>query len=156
MPLRSRLSVVLAVSMGLVFAAAAPAAADNLNLAAYRGKVVLVDFWASWCNPCRQSFPWMNQLQQTYGPQGLVVIGVNVDHERDAAKNFLDRYGADFQIVYDPEGHLASEFNFRDMPTSYLIGRDGNVHFVHAGFYPEKEGSYLSDILTLLDQKAAQ
>ena len=156
MRLCSRFFGLLAVSMALAFGAVAPAAATNLDLTAYRGKVVLIDFWASWCNPCRQSFPWMNQLQQTYGSQGLVVIGVNVDHERDDARQFLDRYNADFQIVYDPDGHLASEYNFHDMPTSYLIGRDGRIHYVHAGFYPEKEGSYLSDIISLLDEKAAQ
>jgi cytochrome c biogenesis protein CcmG/thiol:disulfide interchange protein DsbE len=156
MRLRSRFGVLLVVSIGLAFGAILPASAASLDLAAYHGKVVLLDFWASWCNPCRQSFPWMNQLQQTYGSQGLVIIGVNVDHERDAARNFLSRYGADFQIVYDPDGHLAGEYNFHDMPTSYLIGRDGRIHYVHAGFYPEKEGNYLSDILTLLDEKAAQ
>lgn len=148
-----RIALVLSLFM---LSAMAPVRAATLDLAAYRGKVVLVDFWASWCNPCRQSFPWMSQLQQTYGPQGFVVIGVNVDHDSDAAQRFLNRYGGDFKIVYDPDGHLANEFNFRDMPTSYLIGRDGNIHYVHAGFYPEKEGSYLSDILTLLDQKAPQ
>lgn len=148
-----RITLVLSL---LVFSATAPAHAAALNLTAYRGKVVLLDFWASWCNPCRQSFPWMSQLQQTYGPQGLVVIGVNVDHDSDDAHRFLNQYGGDFKIVYDPEGHLASEYNFHDMPTSYLIGRDGKIHFVHAGFYPEKEGNYLSDVLSLLDQKAPQ
>ncbi len=154
MRLRFRLAVVVAGLAVTVWGAAAAAA--TLDLSAYRGKVVLVDFWASWCNPCRQSFPWMNQLQQTYGPQGLVIIGVNVDHDSDDARQFLDRYGAEFKIVYDADGHLAREFDFRDMPTSYLIGRDGNIHYVHAGFYPQKEGSYLSDILTLLQEKAPQ
>ena len=144
------------LTAALLLLVPAPAGAAGLNLAAYKGKVVYLDFWASWCNPCRQSFPWMNDLQQTYGPQGLVVIAVNVDHERDAAQQFLQRYGAQFKIVYDPDGHIASTYNFRDMPTSYLIGRDGTVHYVHAGFYPDKEGSYVSDLQTLLDEKAPQ
>ncbi len=131
-----------------------PARADSLDLSAYKGKVVLVDFWASWCNPCRLSFPWMNEVQQIYGRKGLVIIGVNVDHDRDLADDFLKANAAQFKIVYDPSGKIASEYNFKDMPTSYLIGRDGKIRYVHNGFYPNKEGSYDTDINTLLNEKA--
>ena len=130
------------------------ARAGDLDLTAYRGKVVYLDFWASWCVPCRLSFPWMKQIQQSYGHNGLVVIGVNVDHDRGLADEFLRASNPDFKIVYDPSGAIASQYNFRDMPTSVLIGRDGKVHFTHDGFFPTKKGAYIADIVALLNQKA--
>jgi len=142
------------VALLALWCAALPARAEGLNLSAYKGKVVYLDFWASWCNPCRESFPWMNDLQQIYGPDGLVVIGVNVDHDKSLAEQFLQRYGAQFKIVYDTNGTIAEKYNFKDMPTSFLIGRDGKVHYVHAGFYPQKEGTYVAHIKALLGDKA--
>ena len=127
------------------------ARADDLNLGAYKGKVVYLDFWASWCTPCRLSFPFMAQLQQIYGPKGLVVVAVDVDRDRAFADEFLRQMPPSFRIVYDPAGHIAREYNFKDMPTTVLIGRDGKSHFVHEGFYPEKEGSYVADINSLLN-----
>jgi thiol-disulfide isomerase/thioredoxin len=141
---------------GLLFAAlpaSSARAAPALDLSAYKGKVVYLDFWASWCNPCRQSFPWMNDLEATYGKDGFVVIAVNVDHDRELAQDFLQDNSANFKIVFDPDGQIAGQFNFRDMPTSYLIGRDGKIHYVHNGFYPGREGEYLSHIQTLLNER---
>jgi cytochrome c biogenesis protein CcmG/thiol:disulfide interchange protein DsbE len=131
-----------------------PAHADGLDLSAYNGKVVYLDFWASWCTPCRLSFPWMNEVQSVYGRDGLVVIGVNVDHDRDLAQQFLEATAPQFKIIYDPNGTVASHFKVKDMPTSVLIGRDGRIHYVHSGFYPGREDSYVADINALLQQKA--
>jgi cytochrome c biogenesis protein CcmG, thiol:disulfide interchange protein DsbE len=142
------LSAVLGVTLTLS-AQAAP-----LELSAYRGKVVLLDFWASWCNPCRQSFPWMGTIAQEYAAQGLVVVAVNVDRERALADDFLHDNPAQFKIVYDPQGEVARQFQFKDMPTSYLIDRTGHIRFVHPGFYRERAGEYLSQIRTLLDEPA--
>ena len=129
----------------------APAAiAQDFNLGAYKGKVVYLDFWASWCVPCRLSFPWMAQLQQTYGPSGLVVVAVDVDKDRAKADAFLQQMPPSFRIVFDPKGNIAQQYDFRDMPTTILIGRDGKAHFVHSGFFPEKEGEYLAHIDGLL------
>lgn len=130
------------------------ARAEGLDLSAYKGKVVYLDFWASWCNPCRLSFPWMNQIQEMTGRKGLVIIAVNVDHDRELADDFLQTSPAQFKVLYDPEGKIAGTYDFKDMPTSVLIGRDGKVRFVHAGFFPNREGSYLADINTLLNEKA--
>jgi cytochrome c biogenesis protein CcmG, thiol:disulfide interchange protein DsbE len=130
-----------------------PARATDLDLSAYKGKVVYLDFWASWCTPCRLSFPWMNEIQQSYGPNGLVIIGINVDHDRTLAENFLRATNPDFKILYDPNGEIAGHYDFKDMPTSVLIGRDGRIHATHGGFLPEREGAYLSDIVALLNQK---
>lgn len=115
-------------------APAALAADDPLDLSGLRGKVVIVDFWASWCAPCRQSFPWLNAMQAKYRDRGLVVIGVNVDRERVEADRFLAQTPAEFNIVYDPDGVLAARYQVPGMPSSYIIGRDGQQVGVHIGF----------------------
>jgi thiol-disulfide isomerase/thioredoxin len=134
---------------------AGTAKASPIDLAAYKGKVVYLDFWASWCKPCRESFPWMNELTESFGGKGLVVIAVNVDHKRDLATDFLRQNTADFKIVYDPDGDLAEKYNVQAMPTSILIGRDGRIRYVHSGFYPGKEFDYLAHIRKLLNQKVS-
>jgi len=154
MSLRSKAAVFLSLPVFLFSFAMPSARAEGLDLSAYKGKVVYLDFWASWCNPCRLSFPWMNEIQEMDGKKGLVVIGVNVDHDRDLADEFLQANNAKFKVVYDPNGNIASEYNFKDMPTSVLIGRDGKVRIVHNGFYSNREGSYDADINTLLNEKA--
>lgn len=105
-----------------------------LDLAAYSGKVVYLDFWASWCQPCRQSFPFMDALEREYGPQGLVVIAVNVDTERRLAAEFLAENPVSFKIAYDPAGKLAEEWKLEGMPTTVLIGRDGKTRSRQVGF----------------------
>ena len=154
MGLRFKAAVFLSLLAVLFSIDMPPARAEGLDLSAYKGKVVYLDFWASWCNPCRLSFPWMNEIQEMDGHKGFVVIGVNVDHDRDLADEFLQANNAKFKIVYDPNGNIASEYNFKDMPTSVLIGRDGKVRIVHNGFYPNREASYDADINTLLNEKA--
>lgn len=136
---------------------AAPAAADEpgLDLCAYKGKVVYLDFRVSWCNPCRRSFPWMNGVQETYAQRGLVVIGVNVDHERALADEFLRKSPADFKIVCDPDGAVARQFDFKDMPTSVLIDRDRKVRFAHSGFVLDKRSEYAAHVRALLAAKAS-
>ena len=88
--------------------AAADGGADELQIDAYAGKVVIVDFWASWCVPCRRSFPWMNEMVAKYTDQGLVVIAVNLDKEPEAADAFLSEVPADFEIRFDPDASLAA------------------------------------------------
>jgi thiol-disulfide isomerase/thioredoxin len=154
MVLRIRAALLLSFLTLATIWASAPARAEALDLSAYRGKVVYLDFWASWCNPCRTSFPWMNEMQSSLGRKGLVIIAVNVDHDRDLADEFLRSNGADFKIVYDPDGEIARHYNFKDMPTSILIGRDGKVRSVHNGFFPNREDSYFADIETLLNERS--
>ncbi|MFO1425531.1 MAG: TlpA disulfide reductase family protein [Steroidobacteraceae bacterium] len=128
------LSTLLLAGLVALLAPRASAAGDPLDLAALRGKVVYLDFWASWCGPCRQSFPWMQDLQRELGPGGLVIVAVNVDHERADAEDFLRRFAPNFRIVYDPDGVIAQRYDVHGMPTSVLIDRDGRQHAVHAGF----------------------
>lgn len=107
---------------------------SSLDLNAYVGKVVYVDFWASWCTPCRASFPFMQAMHNKYADDGLVVVGINVDAEYADAQRFLDSYPVDFAIKFDPEGTLAQQFSVSGMPNSYLYGRDGELLATHVGF----------------------
>lgn len=125
-------------------------AEDSLDLSEYHGKVVLLDFWASWCVPCRRSFPWMNEMQQKYGDAGLVIIAVNMDAEHDAAQSFLDDYPSEFTIIYAPDGELARELGVIAMPSSFVIGRDGEIETRHLGFKVKKQNEYEADLLQAL------
>lgn len=107
-----------------------------VKLDKYAGKVVYVDFWASWCGPCRQSFPWMNEMQARYGAQGLQIVGVNVDAKPDDARAFLASTPAKFAIGFDPAGATPRSYGVKGMPSSVLIGADGKVLFEHSGFKP--------------------
>ena len=110
------------------------AAADAVDLTALKGKVVYLDFWASWCVPCRQSFPWMSGLQRNLEKDGLVVVAVNLDQVRADADGFLAEFKPPFRVAFDPQGGLAERFHVQGMPTSVLIGRDGQTRLVHQGF----------------------
>lgn len=106
----------------------------DIQLSSYKNQVVYVDFWASWCTPCKQSFPWMNEMQTRYKDRGFKIIAVNLDDSRSAADTFLSVVDANFTIAYDPQGKIAQRYGLTVMPTSYLINRKGDIHFVHKGF----------------------
>jgi len=110
-----------------------PVASDSL-----RGKVVYVDFWASWCGPCRQSFPWLATLQKTYGAQGLEVVAIDLDKDRDDADKFLAEVPAPFTVAFDPAGKTAEAFHVTGMPSSFLLDRKGNILASHVGFDPKR------------------
>jgi len=104
-----------------------PAVADDLNLEKHAGKVVVLDFWASWCVPCRRSFPWMNAMHDKYAQEGLIIIAVNVDRDVADAAAFLAEYPANFEIVYDPEAALAKAYDIQVMPSSFILDRNGEA-----------------------------
>ena len=106
----------------------------QVRLADLKGQVVYVDFWASWCAPCKQSFPWMNEMQAKYGARGFTVVGINVDQKREDAEKFLASVPAKFTIGYDTAGKVAEVYQPKGMPTSFLIGADGKVRAMHVGF----------------------
>lgn len=118
------------IAIGLQSAHAAP----PRGLEPVQGKVIWVDFWASWCVPCRRSFPWMNAMHRKYGTEGLEIIAVNLDKERALADGFLAEVPAEFALRFDPAGSLAKEFKVQGMPSSYLLDADGNVLATHIGF----------------------
>ena len=112
--------------------------ATPVDLADFKGKLTYVDFWASWCGPCRQSFPWMNEMQAKYGARGLQVVGINLDRKRDDAERFLAELPATFTIAFDAAGDSAKRFGVKGMPTSVLVGPDGKVLYMHTGFRDEE------------------
>lgn len=130
----------------------AHAAAPDLNLASYHGKVVYVDFWASWCGPCKQSFPWMKAMHEKYGKDGLVILAINVDQEKKLADSFLKEFSPAFPVIFDSTGTLASQFKVQTMPSSYLLDRNGKPRFKHLGFHDNKRALYEKEIHDLLSE----
>jgi thiol-disulfide isomerase/thioredoxin len=126
---------------------------ERLDLSDYRGKVVVVDFWASWCVPCRRSFPWLNTMNEKYAHDGLVIVGVNLDQDSESAAAFLQEYPARFRISYDASGTLAREFNVQAMPSSFVIGRDGEIAAHHLGFKVRRQDDYEAAIVAALQQE---
>ena len=106
----------------------------QVDPAALSGKVVYLDFWASWCGPCAKAFPFLEALHQDLKARGLEVVAVNLDEDLQEAKDFLARHPASFTIGSDPKGSCPSAYGVKGMPTSYLIDRQGRVHDVHEGF----------------------
>ena len=138
------------------FLAGAPAAASgSLDMSQYEGKVVVLDFWASWCVPCRRSFPWLNTMHDKYARDGLVIIGVNLDMERADAERFLEEYPADFAIVFDEAQQLARQYEVVAMPSSFVIGRDGRVAATHMGFKVKKQDEYEALLVRALKEPEA-
>jgi thiol-disulfide isomerase/thioredoxin len=122
------------------------------KLSALSGQVVYLDFWASWCKPCRKSFPWMNQMQQKYAAQGLQIIAINLDTEQALAKAFLDKVPAHIPIIYDPKGNIASDYQLLGMPSSYLIDKKGKIRFAHKGFFSRTQALYEQELVLLLNE----
>ena len=107
---------------------------ETIKLSNYKGKVVYLDFWATWCGPCRKSFPWMNAMQKKYQSQGLEIIAVSLDAKKKMVETFLKKYPADFTIALDPDGVSGDLYKVRVMPSSYLIDRNGDIIERHMGF----------------------
>ncbi|MEH6825246.1 MAG: TlpA disulfide reductase family protein [Motiliproteus sp.] len=125
---------------------------SNHALSDYKGKVLLVDFWASWCGPCRESFPWMNSMQQQYQTQGLEVVAINLDEEPELARAFLQQVPASFTVLLDTDAQLPAAFGLIGMPTSYLIDREGRIRARHVGFHASRVDDYENSIKTLLTE----
>jgi cytochrome c biogenesis protein CcmG/thiol:disulfide interchange protein DsbE len=152
-----RLLTAVMLSCCALAAPAAPAADSPSHppaLAAYEGKLVYLDFWASWCGPCAQSFPWLNQMQTKYKDQ-LVVVGVNVDTDGKAADAFLKKHPATFDIVRDPDGKLPERYAIEGMPSSVLLAPDGRVLHQHSGFRSDETTKYEAAIRAALPQMEA-
>jgi thiol-disulfide isomerase/thioredoxin len=123
---------------------------DSVSLDPLRGRVVYVDFWASWCAPCRRSFPWMNAMQARYGNEGLTIVGINVDKRREDAERFLSDTPASFTIAYDAQGKTPAAYDVKGMPSSYLIDRSGKIVAIEEGFHDERKDELETRIRALL------
>jgi cytochrome c biogenesis protein CcmG, thiol:disulfide interchange protein DsbE len=127
-------------------------AAAPLDLGEFHGRVVYLDFWASWCAPCKQSFPWMQTMKSIYEEHGLTIVTVNLDADRADADRFLARLKPTFEVRFDPKGGLAESYKVKGMPSSILIDRHGVPRFTHVGFRPVDAPLYEAQIRELLEE----
>lgn len=142
-----------AVQVGDVFPDLATCALEGKLPADRAGKIVIVDFWASWCKPCKQSFPALNELQAKYAAQGVIIIGVNVDENSADMETFLKKIPATFPIVRDGAQKLVANTGINTMPSSFVLDRTGKVRFTHSGFHgADTQKKYAEEIDSLLTQ----
>ncbi|MGZ4954203.1 MAG: TlpA disulfide reductase family protein [Methylobacter sp.] len=129
---------------------------QSYRLKQFHGKVLYVDFWASWCPPCAKSFPFLNDLDRDLKDRGLQVIGINLDQEPEDAKAFLAKYPANFSVATDANEKCARDLDVKAMPTAYLVDRNGVIRHIHFGFRPgeAKELRVLAE--QLLAEKSGQ
>lgn len=126
--------------------------APSVSLEAFKGKVVYLDFWASWCGPCRQSFPWMNKMQDKYGDKGLEIVAINLDEEKALAMAFLSENKATFNVLFDPAGVTPELYGVMGMPSSYLIDRNGKLLSSSIGFNLKGQATYEAKLVEGLAQ----
>lgn len=127
--------------------------ARQYSLREFRGKVLYVDFWASWCGPCAQSFPFMNTMDHDLRGKGLQVIGINLDESPDDAKDFLAKFPAAFTLAADSTQQCARDFGVQAMPSSYLIDRNGVIRYEHLGFRAGEAEQFRQRVEQLLAEK---
>ena len=140
-----------AVKVGDTFPDLAPFKLEGKLPDSLKGKVVMIDFWASWCGPCKQSFPAMEELHQRYQDKGLVIIAINVDEKGSDMEAFLKNNAATFAVVRDAGQKLVEQAGIATMPSSFLIDREGKVRFMHTGFRgAETKKKYEEEIQLLL------
>jgi len=129
------------------------AGGDHLSLDAYRGKVVYLDFWASWCTPCLASLPAIEDLRREFPAEEFQVLAINVDSNPKKARKFLGKHPVGYPSATDPRGRLPESFGLETMPTSYLIDRKGVIRYVHPGFQKQDVSEIRSRIERLVEQK---
>ena len=122
----------------------------EFNLTQYQGKVIYLDFWASWCKPCQKSFPWMNELQKKYPSDQFKVVTINLDKKASNMNEFLKHVPADFTIYHDASGTVAKQFKLPGMPTSFILNKQGKVVKKHVGFNSKMTQEIESEIQSLL------
>ena len=168
MPMRRRLTS-FTVAIALValssewLAAAPPKPAPNIalptadgttvQLNTYKGKVLLVDFWASWCIPCKTAFPALDSIYREYQPRGLEVLAVNLDERRRDADAFLGNHPHRMTVLFDPKGASPVAFGVQGMPSSFVIDKAGNIRFTHMGYSGNVDESYRQEITQLLGER---
>jgi len=155
------LAAVCAIGTALapVARAAAPAPAPdftlpardggNVRLSDLRGQVVMINFWATWCGPCRQEMPLLQQIQAKYEPLGFTLVGINVEPDSAAAITWLKQVSVSFPILFDQKNVVAEQFGVQGMPSSVFVDRAGNVRYVHRGYQPGDEAKYADMVRSL-------
>ncbi len=123
---------------------------DNLRLSEYRGDVVMVNFWATWCGPCRQEMPLLDELYSRYERVGFSLLGVNIDDDSRKAMNMVSDLGVSFPVLFDARKEVSKLYKVEAMPVTVLIDREGTIRYVHHGYKPGYEDKYLDQIRSLL------
>jgi thiol-disulfide isomerase/thioredoxin len=135
------------------FALPARGGGAPVSLASLHGQVVMVNFWASWCGPCREEFPLLDQMYAKYRPMGFTLLGVNVEPEAKDAEGFLARTPVRFPILFDRDNTLTKLYRVDGMPSTVLIDRKGVVRWAHRGYKTGDENEYLDQLRSLLREK---
>lgn len=125
-------------------------AGKNIKLSELAGNVILLNFWASWCGPCRTEMPLLNDLQNRYEPLGFTVLGVNVEEDSAPAKTFLSKTPVDFPILLDNRNQVSKQYDVLAMPTTVMIDRNGKVRYLHKGYQAGDEKKYKKMIKQLV------
>ncbi|HZD53642.1 MAG TPA: TlpA disulfide reductase family protein [Woeseiaceae bacterium] len=126
------------------------AAGENLRLSEYRGEVVMINFWATWCGPCRQEMPLLDDLYTRYERVGFRLLGVNIDDDSGKAMEMAEQLGVGFPVLFDADKSVSERYQVEAMPVTVLVGRGGTVRHVHYGYKPGFEEKYLTEIRALL------
>lgn len=125
---------------------------ETVQLADLKGKVVMINFWASWCAPCRQEMPFLDEMYKDFKRAGFVLLGVNLDQNSAAAEKFLADVPVTFPVLMDPKGDVAKLYNNRAMPSSFFVDREGQLAYLHMGYRPGEEEKYRQTVRKLLAQ----
>jgi peroxiredoxin len=123
---------------------------QTVSLAQYKGQVVMLNFWASWCGPCRQEMPLLESIYKKYNKLGFTMIGVNVEPDSNAANEWLKATPVSFPILYDKDSKVSKMYDVAGMPSTVIIDRTGKVRVLHRGYKPGDENEYLDSIRTLV------
>lgn len=122
----------------------------NLRLEEYRGQVVLINFWASWCGPCRQEMPVLDALHQRYEDAGFAVLGINVEGEVAPAQKIVDKTNVTFPVLIDEGQEVSETYSLEAMPSTVVVDRDGNIRYIHRGYKPGDEAKYVEIVKQLI------
>ena len=122
----------------------------NVRLSELQGQVVMINFWASWCGPCRQEMPHLENIHQEYADYGFTLLGINVDEKQEQAEKLLAQIPVSFPILFDPSSSVSKQYNVDAMPTTILIDRDGNLRHLHRAYRPGFEDMYRNEIKALV------
>src|SRR3979411_3312732 len=122
----------------------------DVSLRQYHGQVVMINFWASWCGPCRQEMPLLESIYKKYNKLGFTLIGVNVEPDSKAAEGFLKQTAVSFPVIYDKDSTVSKAYDVAGMPSTVIIDRKGNIRVLHRGYKPGDENEYLDSIRTLV------
>jgi peroxiredoxin len=125
---------------------------ENIKLSELRGNVVMINFWASWCGPCRQEMPLLQQLYERYQDLGFTLLGINVDEDSVVADKILKEISVSFPVLYDSRNKVSKRYQVKAMPSTFVIDRDGKVRYLHQGYKSGYEASYQQQIRTLLSE----